>query len=287
MIRGMEPGTAWDSEQRGLGVRVNQNGTGVFIAKYRVGKRQIKRVLARVNEITLKAARAKVAEVMVAAQKGEDILEPVVVDQPETITVEDALDQYFLYFQKLVDEGERKPRTLLDYRRQAARTIRPAIGSMRVSDVRRVDVRRTLDTIGGKVQQNRQRAMLASFFTWTEDEDVAHRPPGSNPVAGIKKKREQPRDRLLTAREQVRLSKAIEDTVTDRRAALAIQVMMLSGWRVGEVRTLRWTDLDLDEKRAVLADTKTGRSIRRIPDRGMRHAGDGRAGRRQSLRLCW
>jgi integrase len=38
--------------------------------------------------------------------------------------------------------------------------------------------------------------------------------------------------------------------------------MMLTGWRCGEVLGLQWSEVDLAERTARLADTRTGTSIR-------------------------
>jgi integrase len=47
-------------------------------------------------------------------------------------------------------------------------------------------------------------------------------------------------------------------------AIAAIRFLLLTGWREGEALTLKWSDVDLESGLAMLADTKTGRSPRRI-----------------------
>ena len=42
----------------------------------------------------------------------------------------------------------------------------------------------------------------------------------------------------------------------------AAQLMMITGWRLGEVIGLKWDELDLSRRLAVLGDTKTGQSVR-------------------------
>lgn len=45
-------------------------------------------------------------------------------------------------------------------------------------------------------------------------------------------------------------------------AVAAARFLALTGWRMGEALNLRWSDLDLSRRTAVLADSKSGRSIR-------------------------
>ena len=48
------------------------------------------------------------------------------------------------------------------------------------------------------------------------------------------------------------------------RCASAIRFLLLTGFREKEALGLRWAELDLSRKVAVLADTKTGKSVRRL-----------------------
>jgi integrase len=46
----------------------------------------------------------------------------------------------------------------------------------------------------------------------------------------------------------------------------AIRFMLLTGWRSGEVLSLRWPEVDLARRTARLSDTKTGTSIRPLAE---------------------
>ena len=50
-------------------------------------------------------------------------------------------------------------------------------------------------------------------------------------------------------------------------AALAVtRFLLMTGWRRGEALNLTWGTVDLDRRTAMLEETKTGRSIRALPD---------------------
>ena len=45
-------------------------------------------------------------------------------------------------------------------------------------------------------------------------------------------------------------------------AAAASRFLSLTGWRSSEALGLRWDEIDIPRRTAILGDTKTGRSIR-------------------------
>jgi integrase len=51
-----------------------------------------------------------------------------------------------------------------------------------------------------------------------------------------------------------------------RPAIAATRLMILTGWRRGEVLGLRWSEVDLPRRTARLADTKTGASLRPLSE---------------------
>jgi integrase len=63
-------------------------------------------------------------------------------------------------------------------------------------------------------------------------------------------------------------------------AVAAARFLTLTGWRSGEALGLRWSELDLARRTAILPDTKTGRSIRPLSNaacdalRGLAQSGD-------------
>ena len=121
------------------------------------------------------------------------------------------------------------------------------------------------------------------------------RPPHSNPAHQIAFYDEHPRERFLTPAEVAKLGEALERALNiglaaapNRRrkpgdpskrkhvpkslkpipanpfAVAAVRFLLLSGWREREALTLRWEDVDLENARVTLPDTKTGRSVRRL-----------------------
>lgn len=89
---------------------------------------------------------------------------------------------------------------------------------------------------------------------------------GNNPVerAAIRKTDNQ-RERFLTLVEVSRLGAAfdqVEAAGTNAKAVAIVRLWALTGCRRDEIARLRWLELGLGRGMLVLADTKTGKSIR-------------------------
>lgn len=89
-----------------------------------------------------------------------------------------------------------------------------------------------------------------------------------NPVRGVERPADKKRDRRLTDEEYLRLGGVLRNVEASRAAWLpavqAMRFLALTGWRSGEVLGLTWAAVELERRSAVLAETKTGRSIRAI-----------------------
>ena len=268
VIRDAKPGdkTAiiWDKKVRGLGVRVTPAGAMSYVLNYRVAGRERRATLARCSEISLKAARERAGRELAAIRAGEsDPLERR-RDAREAPTVADALRRYFDEFaparQKI---GRLSAKTVREYGFSARANVGPALGSRRVESVTRQDVERMVDRLPG-TQRNRTLAFTSRLFTLCEQWEW--RDQRTNPVRGIERAREEPRDRVLTPAELGALSAALRE-LDERFPApvAAIRVAATTGLRIGEVIAFQWADVDLESGRLVLPETKTGRRMHHLP----------------------
>jgi hypothetical protein len=84
----------WDSELRGLGAYRGTNGTGTYFVQFRVGDRQRKVTLGRLNELTVPEARRQAGEILIAARQGRDVVAEQRQAQRKTLTLKEAYDEY-------------------------------------------------------------------------------------------------------------------------------------------------------------------------------------------------
>jgi len=85
-----------------------------------------------------------------------------------------------------------------------------------------------------------------------------------NPAHRVRKFAENRRERRLAEAEYATLGVGLrqaEATIWPPAVA-CLRFLTLTGWRSGEAVALRWQEVDLARRTAVLPDTKTGRSMR-------------------------
>lgn len=116
-------------------------------------------------------------------------------------------------------------------------------------------------TTGGPGVANRCLTLLSKMFNLAEVWEL--RPAGSNPVRGIQRFPEKSHDRFLSDPELSRLMATLSEAARagseSPYAIGAIQLLVLTGARLGEILTLRWEFVDLEAGSLELPESKTGR----------------------------
>ena len=180
----------------------------------------------------------------------------------------------------------RKPRTAELYEAYFRVHILPEFGTRRARDLTRGEVAQFHRNIGARTPAtaNRVLTLLSGLFSWAAN--IGEIPEGRNPAKGIKKYREESRERFLTADELARLGDALREAETtgipgrfdetkatakhapkpeNRRvkvspaATAAIRLLLFTGCRLREILRLQWAKVDFDRSMLFLPDSKTGR----------------------------
>ena len=271
LIRDTPPGgkdrILWDARIKGLGVRIRTSGTKTYILNYRVSGREHRVTLARVGEMALREARERAGAELVRIRAGE--ADPLTRRREArgAPTVNEGLERFFTaYAPARVEAGRLALGTVKNYRQQAARYLRPALGERRIADITRGDIERMVERLGAvaPVQRNRVLAFTSRVFRLFEDWGL--RAQHTNPVRGIERSREEARDRVLAPSELAALGEALGRAESDKPAAVAaIRFAALTGLRIGEVLAMRWEHVDAERSAVVLPQTKTGRRVHGLP----------------------
>ncbi len=149
-----------------------------------------------------------------------------------------------------------KPATLAVNRSYLRNQIMPRFLGRPVADITRGEV---MQWFGGlhatPAAANRSLPILSVIMR--QAEVYGYRPPESNPCRLIRRYREPRRERFLSSAEMRRLGRIL----AAQQAAVPLQVsivrlLMLTGCRQSEIRTLRWADYR--EGHLFLRDSKTG-----------------------------
>ena len=99
---------------------------------------------------------------------------------------------------------------------------------------------------------------LSKMFTLAEEWGL--KPDGTNPCRHVKKYKEKPRERYLTTEESQRLGRVLNEAkgTEDPFMLAAIWLLILTGARFSEIRTLKWDYVDFDHSLLRLPDSKSG-----------------------------
>jgi integrase len=235
----------YDTEVAGFGLRCTAGGARSFILNYRTrGGKERRYTIGDATNWNVTAARKVAKEIRRKLPDGYDPLAVIEMERgAKTVAgmcarfIEDHLPKL-------------RAKTAADYRSMIEREILPAIGKLKLVDVKPDDI----DGLHRKISRghgehkarpyraNRVVALLSKMF------DLAlHRWQwlSTNPVRGLERNQEAKRERYLVNGELQRLSEALA-VHEDRQAADIIRLLLLTGARSrSEVFAMRWADLDL------------------------------------------
>jgi integrase len=253
-IKAMEPPASgnrveWDTQERGLGVRITAGGYRAFVLRYVAQGRERRMTLGDYPTLTLMAAREIARSRKGEVVKGADPLRAKEA-QRTALTLGRAVERY-------VAERvpEQKARTRIETRRALEKQWEP-LHPLPLAGITRGQVAARLSEIAkasGPVAANRARAQLSALFRWAISEGMAE----ANPVAGTNKREEKPRERTLSPDEL----RAIWQACGDDDHGRIVRLLLLTGQRREEVAGMAWGELNLERALWTLpgARTKNGK----------------------------
>lgn len=251
--------TVWDSEVRGLLVQVTPNDVRSWFVDYidRTTMRRARRKIGDAAVLTPKEARDEARVRLGEVSRGNDPFE--VQDAARAAgTFRKAVDDYLASL-----EGVHAKRTILSRRTSLKHHACAAFGGRPLLAVDRADVRRLHAGLAPKqpVTANRIVQAMRLFYRWCVETGRA--PDGTDPTNGVKLAREPKQHRVFSADEYASIEAALDDEANVQESATSacecLRLMMLTGRRRDEARTLKWKDVDLDAGAMRGIATKTGR----------------------------
>ena len=288
----------WCGKLPGFGCRVRPSGSKSFIAQYRVGGRNspVRKVtIGTYGKLTVEQARDKAAKVLAKAELGEDVAGDRAKERAEMM-VAHLCDEYLAEGCEskkastlATDRGriERHIKPLLGKKRigevqrlDVERFLRDVANGKTATDVKTGKHGRAIVT-GGKGAATRTVRLLGGIFTFA----VARGYIATNPRIGVKLYADGKGQRFLSSGELQLLGDALREAetiglpwqfnegvnekhrpiksgiareVVSPFAIAAIRLLLLTGCRSGEIRNLKWSEVDFDRGFLNLSDSKTG-----------------------------
>lgn len=225
---------------RGFGVRVTQAGGVAFVLQYTAEGKQRRKTIGEYPTWTLEAARLEASKLRREIDAGGDPLEERRRRRAEPTVGELALDWLKKAATGLKSEGAIRGYMLND--------IVPALGDMKVTDVRRRDVIELVEVKAMTAPRAAAQVLLYArrLMDYATDRDIIP----ANPLAGLKPgsiqvegKRDPlkavARGRILTADEIRAFWHNAETCGLHHLTALCLKMVLVTGQRPGEVAGMR------------------------------------------------
>jgi integrase len=275
--RTKKPGRYRDGLVPGLLLQISDSGARSWVLRYMLHGRERMLGLGPVSAFNLKEARERARS---ARQLLADGVDPLDVKQQRRAEVEAAAAKKLTFAeaaQRYFEQHEKKW-TNASHRDQFLASLRsyafPQIGEMDVAAITLADVLRCLEPIWTTkaVTGDRVRNRLQNVLDWCVVR--GHRPPGTNPA-----KWRGHLDQVLPAAREVAPRQhhaaisysAVPALMADLRrqesiAARAVEFLILTAGRRGEVLGAKWHEIDLDSAVWVIpAGRMKGKCEHRVP----------------------
>jgi len=271
-----------DASQPGLNV-LARRGRVWYFYRFRspvTGKRR-RMLIDGHGAITLAQARDIAQQLRAKVAAGIDPQEARETEQRAGVTLAEAIEGYLRDLKQRAETGAKRGKRsgYASARRRLERHVVPKLGDKRLRDIAAEDIRRLHRSLRRTpVEANRTLTALSSVFGWADREELI--PAGTNPTRYVEKFAETGTRRALTAAELSALGAALneaeESGSENPTVILAVRLLALTGFRRSELlghmsknrrgprEGLRWGDVDLDEGRIRLHDSKTGAQTRVI-----------------------
>ena len=199
--------------------------------------RQRRLTIGSVGEWTVGAARAEAKDLKRRIDQGDDPLGKRIANRDAPTVAE--------LCQRFSEEHlpKRRASTRRNYTAAINNQILPKLGSCKVVELGFTDIdalhrKITKDwgALSGEPHRSAAQKMMSVAIKWGWRAD--------NPCRGIERNHEDKRERYLTSDEITRLGKALDQMPGPTRCNHR-RLLLLTGSRSGEVRSMQWSDLDL------------------------------------------
>lgn len=279
LIDSLAPGSTdlfvWDTDMKGFGAKVTPQGKRVYLLQYRQNGR-LRRFTIGVHGApwTPELARRDAGRLLGMIAEGHDP-----ATQKAQAKAMPIIAQLCVIY---LEEGaaHKKSSTLYVDRGRIERHINPVLGRKRVDQLTRADCERFLKNVadgmtatdektklrgraivsGGPITANRALGLLGAIMTFAVNRGFR----SDNPVHGVRKFRENRRDRFLSQEELSRLGAALAQVESEGGnpvALAAIRALVLTACRKGEILGLQWSQVSFEQGCLLLPDSKTGTKV--------------------------
>lgn len=239
----------WDTNLEGFGIRVAESGRKTWSVYYRFHGQRRRLSLGTFPAVSLADARERARKALSKVANDVDPLaEKIQIRQAGTLG-----ELSTLYLER----HAKKKKSRHNQEWMINRHLLPRWRHVKARDISREDVRTLIENItdgGAPILANRVHALISKMFNFAIGRDWRT----DNPCQGIEKNKETSRDRVLSDDEIKKIWDALEQE--DPFCQALFKLRILTAQRGGEIRRMKWEDVDLDSGEWVIpaSDAKNG-----------------------------
>ncbi|QOL13488.1 tyrosine-type recombinase/integrase [Dickeya dianthicola] len=237
--------------------KITPTGRKVFMLQYRTnaGERR-KPALGLFGELTVEQARSLAQEWLAQVRRGGDPAADK-AEARQAPTVEELCKKFMEDYSK----KRNKPSTRVGYQGVMDRCIIPLLGRKKVHDVKRPDVAGLMEKLSYKqTEANKAFSILRKMFNMAEV--WGYRPDGTNPCRHVPMFPAGKSTHLISDDDMGKLFRQLDkieaEGLENYVVPLAIRLQFEFAARRSEIVTLEWEWVDLENRRVVWPDSKTG-----------------------------
>lgn len=237
--------------------KITSAGRKVFMLQYRTnaGERR-KPALGLFGELTVEQARSLAQEWLAQVRRGGDPAADK-AEARQAPTVEELCKKFMEDYSK----KRNKPSTRVGYQGVIDRCIIPLLGRKKVHDVKRPDVAGLMEKLSYKqTEANKAFSILRKMFNMAEV--WGYRPDGTNPCRHVPMFPAGKSTHLISDDDMGKLFRQLDkievEGLENYVIPLAIRLQFEFAARRSEIVTLEWEWVDLENRRVVWPDSKTG-----------------------------
>lgn len=245
-----------DSELKGFICKITPKGRRTYMLYYRTHEgRERKPAIGVHGNITCDHARDIARQWLADVSQGGDPAGEKAIKK-KALTLEEVSEAYLLNRKKHF-----KPSSYKELLRMWSKDINPALGKIKVTQLDVQEVSRFHNQNSHRpYAANRMLEAIRSAFNYAVDSKLIAEQP--NPCKGVKKYPEKKRERFLSNQEIMRLSAVMQEAEqnnTEHPSVIAlVRLLLLTGCRLSEILTLKWSYIDDEAQCLRLPDSKTG-----------------------------
>ncbi len=236
-----------DTKEKGLLLIVSYGGSKVFYLGKVINKKYNRIKIGSFPSLSVTEARAKAIELKNNLAKGYNPMEAKKKVSNE-LTFKELYDKYLNEYSKINNKRWKDHAAIVE---RQAKCFYP----IKISNIQKADIQDVFNNLTktGKYVANRFLGILSPIFNKAIEWELLQ----SNPVIGIKKHKEQSRDRYITTEEAPRFFQVLEEEKNQLMKDF-IYISLYTGARKNNVLSMRWDNISFTDQTWYIPDTKNG-----------------------------